>query len=161
PENVSRWQVALAGVEQAEAGAEGTAHERLLALRTEIEAGLAAAEHDRALLDRLADIRSDEKDDPGGSATDAAYPAAFREAGSDLGLLARAEAGAKIKSHPRSVVLGLTGALDEWAAIRRGRRKKTAEAAALSAVARLADPDPWRNELRTALDEGDPEDRLT
>jgi hypothetical protein len=43
PENVSRWHVALAAVEQAEAGADATAHERLLVLRTEIEAGLAGA----------------------------------------------------------------------------------------------------------------------
>jgi serine/threonine-protein kinase len=161
PENVSRWQVALAAVEQAEAGADAMAQEQLLALRTEIAAGLAAAERDRALLERLVDIRSDEKDDPRGIATSAAYAAAFREAGIDLARLKPAEAGAMIQSHPPSVVLGLTGALDEWAAIRRGRRKKPAEAETLSAVARIADPDPWRNELRTALDEGDPEDRLT
>jgi serine/threonine-protein kinase len=161
PENVSRWQVALAAVEQAAAGADRMAHERLLALRTEIEAGLAAAEHDRALLERLADIHSDEKDDPGGSATDAAYATAFLEAGIDLARLAPAEAGAKIRSHPPSVVLGLTGALDEWATIRRGRRLKPAKAAELSAVARIADPDPWRDELRTALDVGDPSECLT
>jgi serine/threonine-protein kinase len=161
PENVSRWQVALAAVEQSEVAGDATAQDRLLALRTEIQAGLEAAERDRALLDRLADIRCDEKDDPGGSLTDAAYAAAFREAGIDVASLAPAEAGAKIQARPLSVVLGLTGALDDWAAIRRDRRKKTAEAADLSAIARVADPDPWRNELRTVLDEADPEARLT
>jgi tetratricopeptide (TPR) repeat protein len=135
----------------------------LLALRTEIEAGRAAAERDRALLERLADIRSDEAvfDDPDGSVTDGAYAEAFREAGIDLARLAPAETGAKIKSRPQSVVLGLTGALDDWAAICRGRRHNAAAAARLSEAARAADPDPWRNELRTALDQTDPEAQRT
>src|SRR5262249_10512583 len=97
PEDVSRWQVALAAVEQAEAGADATAHDRLQALRTEVQDGLEAAERDRALLDRLLEIRGAEEDDRNGSATDAAYAAAFREAGIDVASLAPAEAGAKIK----------------------------------------------------------------
>jgi tetratricopeptide (TPR) repeat protein len=113
------------------------------------------------LLERLTDIRSAEADDPGGSVTDAAYAEAFRQAGIDLARQAPVETGAKIKSRPRSVVMGLTGALDDWAAIRRDRGDNAAGAARLSAVARVADPDPWRNELRTALDEADLEARRT
>jgi serine/threonine-protein kinase len=129
PEDVSRWQVALAAVEQAEVGDDATAHERLQDLHTEIEAGREAAERDRKLLDRLVEIRVAQADDPYGSITDAAYAAAFREAGIDLPGLAPTEAGAKIKARPPSVSPGLTAALDDWAAIRRGRRKDAAGAA--------------------------------
>jgi len=161
PEDVSRWQVALTAVEQAEVGDDAAAQDRLLALRTEIQAGLDGAERDRALLDRLVEIRSAKADDPGGSATDAAYAEAFREYGIDLGKLAPAEAAAKIKALPPSVVPGLTAALDDWAAIRRGRRRDAVRAALLSRVAQIADPDPWRNELRSALDQADPEVQRT
>jgi tetratricopeptide (TPR) repeat protein len=132
----------------------------LLALRTEIQAGLDGAERDRVLLDRLVEIRSAEEDDRGGSATDADYAAAFRDVGIDLAKLAPAEAGEKIKARPPSVVTGLSAALDDWAAIRRGRRKDANGAALLSRAAQVADPDPWRNELRTALDQADKAARL-
>jgi serine/threonine-protein kinase len=161
PEDVSRWQVALAAVEQSEVDDDAAAHERLLDLRKELQAGLDAAQRDRALLDRLVEIRSAEADDPRGSVTDAAYAEAFREAGIDLAKLVPAEAGAKIKARPASVVPGLTAALDDWAAIRRDKGKNAAGAAQLSAVARVADPDPWRNELRTVLDQADEKAQLT
>ena len=78
------------------------------------------------LLDRLVDIRSAEADDPDGSETDAAYAEAFREAGIDLASLPPAEAGAKIKARPPSVATALAAALDDWAAIRRSKRKDAA-----------------------------------
>ncbi len=58
-EEVAGWQVALAAMEQAEAAAGGAAPARacLLALRTEIQASLDAAQRDRALLDKLVEIR--------------------------------------------------------------------------------------------------------
>jgi eukaryotic-like serine/threonine-protein kinase len=161
PEDGSRWQVALAAAEQAEVGDDATAQDRLLDLRTEIQDGLDAAQRDRALLDRLVEIRSAKADDSDGSRTDAAYAEAFREAGIDLASLTPAEAGAKIKARPPSVAPGLTAALDDWAAVRRGRGKNAAGAAQLSQAARVADPDPWRNELRTALDQADKAARLT
>jgi len=160
PEDVSRWQVALAAVEQAEVGDDAAARDRLLTLRTEIQTGLDAAQRDRALLDRLVEIRSAKADDRDGSATDAAYATAFRETGIDLVRLAPAEAAAKIKARSPSMVLGLTAALDDWAAIRRGSRKDAVGAALLSRAAQVADPDPWRNELRTALDNADEAARL-
>jgi tetratricopeptide (TPR) repeat protein len=130
-------------------------------LRTEIQAGLDAAGRDRMLLDRLVDIRSAEADDPSGSATDAAYADAFREAGIELASAPPAEAGARIRTRPISVVLALTGALDDWAAIHREKRADAANAARLSEAARAADPDRWRNELRTALNRSDKVARLT
>jgi serine/threonine protein kinase/tetratricopeptide (TPR) repeat protein len=160
PEDVSRWQVALAAVEQAEVGDDATARDRLQSLRAEVQAGLDGAERDRALLDRLVEIRSAKSDDPAGSITDAAYAEAFRAAGIDVEKLAPTEAAAKIKARPPSVVPGLTAALDDWAEIRRGRRRNPEGAALLSRVAQLADPDPWRNDLRSALDQADKAARL-
>ena len=116
----------------------------MLALRTEIQAGLDAAQRDKALLDRLVDIRLAEADDEDGSATEAAYANAFREAGIDLASLPPAEAGAKIKARQASVVVGLAGALDDWASIRRGKRGNPGGAAQLSEAACVADPDLWR-----------------
>src|SRR4029077_7510210 len=87
PEDLSRWQVALAAVRQAETARDEGARPRLLALRAEVQAGLDAAQRDKALLDRLIDIRSAEADDPDGSDTDAAYADAFREAGIDFASL--------------------------------------------------------------------------
>jgi superkiller protein 3 len=46
-------------------------------------------------------------------------------------------------------------ALDDWASIRRSKRKDAAGAASLSQAARVADPDPWRTDLRNALDQAD------
>jgi serine/threonine-protein kinase len=160
PEDLARWQVALAAVKQAEAVRDEGAQRRLLDLHTAIQAGLNSAQRDKVLLDRLIDIRSAEADDEDGSVTDAAYAEAFRTAEIDLTSLAPAEAGAKIKARPPSVALALAAALDDWAAIRRDRRKNAAGAAQLSAVARVADPDVWRNELRTALDQTDKAVRL-
>ena len=162
PEDVARWQVALAALEQAEAGAGGAepAIDRLLALRTQVQAGLDGARRDRALLDRLVDIRSAKADDPDGSATDAAYSGAFREVALDLAVLPPAEAGARIKNRPSAVALGLAAALDDWASVRRSLRKDAAGAKRLSEAAQTVDADTWRNELRAALDQPEKETRL-
>jgi hypothetical protein len=88
-----------------------------------------------------------------GSITDHDYADAFREAGIDLATLPPAEAAAKIRARPTSVVLGLTAALDDWAGIRRVKRNDYAGAMRLRAATRVADPDPWHNELRGRLDD--------
>ncbi len=160
PEEPSRWQVALAAVEQAEAGGDATARDRLLALHSEIKEGVNAARRDRALFDRLVDVRSAGTDDLDGFATDAAYAAAFRDAGIDFASLTPAEAGTKCRARPRSVTLAMAGALDDWAAMRRGRRADASAAARLSEAARVADPDPWREKLRITLDQPDKAARL-
>jgi serine/threonine-protein kinase len=161
PEDLSRWQVALAAAEQVESGGDATAHGRLLELRTEIQAGLGAAQRDRTLLDRVIDIRSAEADDPDGSVTDHDYADAFREAGIDFAGLTPAEAGARIRARPPSVALELAAALDEWARVRLGRRADAAGSAGLREAARAADPHPWRNELRSALGQPDRAARLS
>jgi tetratricopeptide (TPR) repeat protein len=153
PEDVARWQMALAALRQAEGAAAGDpdALRQLGVLLAEVQAGADAAERDRVLLDRLVDIRSAKADDRDGGATDAAYTSAFREAGLDLSALPPAEAGAKVKARPAAVALALATALDDWTAVRRDLRKDPAGADRLAASARVADPDPWRNDLRAAL----------
>jgi tetratricopeptide (TPR) repeat protein len=81
---------------------------------------------------------------------DRRFAKAFQEFGIDLEKLAAAEAAACIGR--TSIRPALIQALDEWAPMRRGARgeddpfwKKLVE------VARLADPDPWRNRFREAL----------
>ena len=120
--------------------------------RQQAEAAARAADRDRQLMDRLVDIRSAEADDRGGWSTDAAYADAFREAGLDVATLSAEEAAKRIRDRPREVAMALATAVDDWAAIRRDRRKDRAGAAALSALAGAADPDPWRLGLRRALD---------
>ncbi len=160
PEELSRWQVALAAVEQADAVGDLRAHDRLLALSQEIQGGLDSAQRDRSLLDGLVDIRSAEADDPDGSATDDAYSDAFRDAGIVLASMRPAASAAKIRARPPAVALALAAALDDWAAIRRGKRADAAGAVRLTDITRAADPDPWRNELRSALDQSDKTARL-
>ncbi len=116
------------------------------------EAAANAADRDRRLLDRLVEIRLAEADDWGGSITDLAYADALREAGLDVLGKPTDEAAAAIRSITTQPMPVVAAALDDWAAVRRDKKKDQAGAAAISAVARAADPDPWRIRLRTALD---------
>jgi serine/threonine-protein kinase len=68
--------------------------------------------------------------------------------------------GARIRNRPADVALALAAALDDWAAVRRDKRKDADGARRLGAAARLADPDPWRRDLRAALDHPAKEARL-
>jgi len=117
------------------------------------------ARRDQELLSKLVDVRSAEADDPDGSATDAAYAEAFREAGIDVAALPPEEAGAKIKARPGPVAVALAAFLDDWSDGRRLRRTDRAGARRLSAAARGADPDDSRNQLRQALEQPQGADR--
>ncbi len=132
----------------------------VVAERRQAEAAAKAAERDHRLLDRLVDVRSAEADDRGGSISDLAYSDAFRDAGLDVSGLPPAEAAAAIRSRTTQPLSVLAAALDDWAAVRRDRKKDRTGAAALSAIARAADPDPWRDRLRAALDLPDQTARL-
>ncbi len=124
---------------------------RVKELARTVTAAAAAAQDDRKLLDKLINIRLAKSDDPDGSATDAAYAAAFREAGIDVAELQPAQAGAKVKTRPAAVAVSVAAALDYWAVMGRGFRRDRAGAERLVQVARAADADPWRNQLRDAL----------
>ena len=164
PEDPGRWQVALAALEQAEAVGHEESTARLHDLRTQIRSGLDSALSDRELQERLVDIRSakafsvrlvdfrsPQVFDADGSDTEAAYAQAFSDEGLDFKVLSPAEAGSRIRTRPSVVALTLASALDDWAAVRRNLRGDPTGADRLTEVARIADPDPWRNSLRDAL----------
>jgi tetratricopeptide (TPR) repeat protein len=134
---------------------------RAAALLHDAFAGADAADRDRAIVDKLVDIRSAKSDDGDGSATDLAYAAAFRAAGIDPAAMTAEEVGDQIRARPPATAAAFAAVLDDWAAVRRDRRKDHPGAARLSAAARLADPNPWRNRLRDALDTADQAARRT
>ncbi|MFI5460455.1 MAG: tetratricopeptide repeat protein [Isosphaerales bacterium] len=160
PEEIQRWELALAAVEQADPAGDPKTKTRLVALQKEIQAGLHAAKHDKALLDRLVDIRSAKADDPDGSITHHDYAEAFREVGLDLSALPPAEAGARIKSRPPGVAQLMAAALDDWSDLLRSVRRDPSGAARLDEIAQVADPDRWRNNLRDALTVADKDRRV-
>jgi serine/threonine-protein kinase len=116
--------------------------------KKEAEAAAAAAEPDRRLRDQLADIRTRWVDSFDAPATEAEYAEVFREAGIDVLKLSPAEAGALIRARRADVALELTAVLDHWTDMRRFTQRDTQGADRLLAVARAADPDPWRDQLR-------------
>ncbi len=163
-DDLARWSAArdaAHAVERLLADArDQTTRQRVTDFAQSVTAVATAAENDQKLLSKLIDIRSANGDDPDGSASDAAYADAFREAGVDLATLPPAEAGARIKARPATVAVPLAAALDHWAAVRRGRRLNQGGAERLAQAARNADPEPWRNRLRDALDSPDKQKRL-
>jgi serine/threonine protein kinase/uncharacterized protein HemY len=83
------------------------------------------------------------------------YATAFREYGIDVEALGPSEAAARIRA--RTIRLELAVALDAWACVQFRIASPTAEATArrLLAVVRAADPDEWRNQMRTAIEQRD------
>jgi serine/threonine-protein kinase len=165
------WNEALAAARKAaallETGVDPALRSQVETLLAEVtaqqhqaETAFHAAAQDRRLLERLLDIRSAKADDRDGFGTDAAYDEAFRDAGIDVAALPGVEAGAKIRARPSAVALSLAAAVDDWAAVRRDKRKDAAGAKRLTAVAQQADPDPWRGKLRDAMDQPDKATRL-
>jgi RNA polymerase sigma factor (sigma-70 family) len=112
------------------------------------------AEKDRQMLARLEEARlqkaqvKDSHFDVTGA--DRVYAAAFRAYGIDVEKLEPAEAAAQVRT--KAIRVELAAALDDWALVRRALGKgKSSGWQRLLAVARTADPDPWRNRLRDAL----------
>ncbi len=124
---------------------------RAIELVRDVTRAAATAEADQKLLARIADIRSARADDPDGSVTDSNYADAFRESGIDVAVLPATAAGKQILARPTAVSVALAAALDDWAAVRRGKRGDKDGARRLTETANLADPDPWRNRLRELL----------
>jgi tetratricopeptide (TPR) repeat protein/serine/threonine protein kinase len=103
---------------------------------------------------RKADINAKEErfDD---ARTDAEYGRAFREEyGLDVDGLPADDVARQLRA--RTIRLELAAALDDWANVRRLTRKDQGRASDyLLAVARLVDPDEWRNRLRDAQQRDD------
>jgi serine/threonine-protein kinase len=151
-EAVKRAESLLA---RGEGGSELTG--RVRALQAEIARKRDEAEavgKDRRMVERLAEIHNDLAVHEDASKTDAQFAEAFRNYGVNVEELAPEEAGTRLAQHP--VAAELANALDQWAFIRRGQQPAGLEdpegARHLVAIARAADPDPWRNQLRDLLD---------
>jgi eukaryotic-like serine/threonine-protein kinase len=164
--DLAPWDAAASAVEKARAllvaGVEPgvSKHVEQLAAEIAVDRGEAAhaaeaAARDGRLLDRLTDIRSARADDRLGDNTDAAYSQAFRDSGIDVDVLAADEAGRRINARPREIATALAMTLDDWAMVRRDLLKDATGAGRLAAAARQSDPDPWRDQLRDALEIAD------
>ena len=139
------WRDALAALERVEG--QGPEVE---VLRDEIQAGMKEAERGIRLRQELVEIRANQED-VGLKGTDAAYATAFRDAGLDLDALEPAEFARRLTRQPEAVVIEVSAFLDDWSAVRRAAYRPVAAWRKPMEAARLADPDPYRDRLRTIL----------
>src|SRR5262249_43716911 len=113
-----------------------------------IEDGATAARADRELLSRLVEIRPVvDFDNSINPRFEAEYSRAFADAGYEILGKPPEQVGAAIARRPRSVALPLAAALDDWAQRRRFTSGDPEGAKQLVAIARIADPEPWRCRL--------------
>ncbi len=159
-----KWQAAVAAAQRA--GdllgplIDGSSRREVQALQKQVDAAAQAAGRDANLLHAVVDIRSAEADDPNGSASDAAYAGAFRDAGLDLDALGPEAVAARIRARPAGLAMALAAALDDWATRRRKSRPKDSEGwLRLIAAARAADPDRVRDRLREVWSQPDAKTR--
>jgi serine/threonine protein kinase/Flp pilus assembly protein TadD len=150
------WAKALSAAKRAEglvAGSQG--HADLRDRVRKLLAELRVEEKDRRMLARLMTIQLEQE---GGTAIPD-YAQAFRTYGIDVKNLSALEAARHIRK--TNIAVELAGALDHWAQkLRQRERRKgvrTPTWPRLLAVARAADPDPWRDHLRQALGQRDQE----
>ncbi|QEH36260.1 Serine/threonine-protein kinase PknB [Aquisphaera giovannonii] len=156
--DLARWAEASRAVEQAKAAAERP-EVRPEQRRQVMELAAAAARDrrlaeaaikDRHMVDRLGQIHADFALHFRLDRTDSEYLAAFRDYGVEIDGPDPAEAGALLAASP--VATELANALDQWTFLRRRQGgPRSAAAGRLVAIAKVADPDPWRNRLRDTL----------
>ena len=156
-----KWRAAAVAAERAAdlfgPMADARSSRELQALRVEVRQAAQAAEADAKLMQAAVDIRSAEADDPDGSISDAAYAAAFRQAGLDIDAMDPEVVGARIRSRPSSVAKAMAATMDDWAIRRRAARPNDDASWRRPIVAaRAADPDPTRDRLRDLWARPDP-----
>jgi serine/threonine-protein kinase len=151
PWDTARWHDARATLKRAEAVLAGSGNAATQRQVDDLLGEIEAAEKDGELLRSLTDIRSAQQDDPDGTLTDASYAEAFRRRGLDLDRLAPTAGAAAIRACPAAVAVALAAGLDDWAAVRRKQPNGAERGARLVKVARIADPDPYRDQLRATL----------
>ena len=109
-----------------------------------------AVEKDRRIAERLAAVLNDFGVHGDERKANSDYAAAFRAYGVDFDSPDFSAAGRLLATSP--VAPELASALDQWAILRRGRvLHDPAGADHLVAMARAADPDPWRDRLRDTV----------
>ena len=158
--NPAKWQAAVAAAQRAgdllSPMIDGPSRRQVQVLQEQVDQAARAAGRDANLLRAVVDIRSAEADDPSGSASDAAYATAFRDAGLDLDALGPEAAAARIRARPAGLAMALAAALDDWANRRRKARPQDSEGwRRLIAAARAADPDKIRDRLRDTWSQSD------
>jgi serine/threonine protein kinase/tetratricopeptide (TPR) repeat protein len=150
-----RWREALAAAKRAEElTATGGSDEGTRRLAREALA-------DMQMLASLDDARTDATKNEAGlnlKAEDSDYARLFREYGIDIDTLDREAAADLIRN--RSIHYELAVFLDCWSQVRRrlelrGDAMYAKDWKELLDIARAADPDPWRDQLRSALRSGD------
>jgi serine/threonine-protein kinase len=137
-------------------------------LRQEVEARLARAERNRALLLALLDIAARHEtgvyqDDGSGAvmalaepSVEEQYAAAFRRWGLDVDRTAEAEAAARLGDELEAVRQGAVAGLDAWMLHRRRQKRPEAEWRRLYRLAERLDESEQRRQLRALLVEGAP-----
>jgi tetratricopeptide (TPR) repeat protein/serine/threonine protein kinase len=158
--NPAKWQAAVAAAQRARdllgPMIDEPSRREVQALQTQVDEGARAAGQDANFLRALVDIRSAEADDPNGSASDAAYAVAFRDAGLDVDALGPEAAAVRIRARPAGLAMAMAAALDDWANQRRQARPQDSEGwRRLIAAARAADPDKIRDRLREVWSQPD------
>jgi hypothetical protein len=145
----SKWPQALPALDRAD---------KLLAAagRDDLPPGVLELRQDVAMARRLEEIYSQPTEENLITQTgpSAEYAQAFRDYGIDVAVLPVAEAVLRIQQ--RSIRLQLARALDSWSLSRRrlGSRRQP-EWKHLLEVAKMSDPDPYRDQLRDALERDD------
>ncbi len=123
----------------------------------DFSAALQELDKDVEMARRLEQIHSQpgpqEENIHNGRASDTAYARAFQDYGIDLAVLPVAEAAERMRG--RSIRLELARAVDFWSSLRLYQSKGPPDWTQLLEVAKLADPDPWRNRLRDAFQRHD------
>src|SRR5262249_13829644 len=143
-----KWPEALVAVQRGEgvlAGVGGELRDHLHRLRKDLE-----------MILRLEGVwllaTEIKKSSPDWDAMDKGYARAFADYGIDVLTLPVEEAAARIRARDRlAIPLALT--LDEWASVPSSRNE--ADRARIREVAGAVDPDPWRRQVREAVQKRD------
>jgi serine/threonine protein kinase/Flp pilus assembly protein TadD len=112
-----------------------------------VEAAKASA--DAALLEDLATVRASRLLD--GFDTTAEYRRALRQRGLDVDAGDLAVSATRLLGRPARVTIQIASYLDDWSLFIRSTGGSGDRSDRLTALARVIDPDPWRNALRDAL----------
>ncbi len=158
PEDDARWGEAVAAAKRAEALAtqgepDAPLRARVIALLAQLDRDRAASHEkagrlaaERSLLAELQLIRDSRGDHLEPKRTDAEYAAVLRKAGLDVDASDPDQAARWVAT--RSDPIELAGYLDDWAYVRRQKKGSNTDWRPIVALARWADPDPWRDALR-------------
>jgi tetratricopeptide (TPR) repeat protein len=152
----ARWAEALATARQLEEVLAGRSHSDDLPqrLRERLADLKVVARLEEARILTAAATSPKACSGPDNEGAEAEYVNAFREYGLELEALDATEAAKGIQARP--IALQLAAALDDWSRMRRLiRGEGDASWKHLLAVARAADPERWRNEVRDAWERKD------